>query len=430
MKHLIIIWSLIYSSFTFAFPPVGAVGQNGATTLYPVVNKTPYNQVTNLGAGKALIETGSENQLINPNFEASTLGSAWVNVAGVASVTSTAGEFSSGLQAAKIALTAQALSFSQSVSTSSGQQSQAVVGLLYKVPSAVTDFQVCSLIAGAESTCVPSANLIADNLYHSIEIPAVITPGSTVGIKAKTTATYTQNIFIDAAYVKQGIGTQNLMTDTEYRAQISAACVVTSQDHQFLATPGTLSATSQCAMVFTTGIFTTAPNCTMTLNNPANTVGASIVFLVVPTATGFTSYTTQDGVAAAAKGYTISCKKSGNDYLNSSANVYSQSSGNYDWTSYTPTFTGLGTVTSLSCKHRRVGGDLEGTCTFVTGTTTATLFSMTLPNSLIIDSSKISVSNTTAASGQAVGTTAGNGALNYSLTVSYTHLTLPTNREV
>lgn len=55
----------------------------------------------------------------------------------------------------------------------------------------------------------------------------------------------------------------------------------------------------------------------------------------------------------------------------------------YGWTSYTPTFTGLGTVTSIDCKHRRVSEELEVQCKFTTGTHTATEARISFPNSLV-----------------------------------------------
>lgn len=45
---------------------------------------------------------------------------------------------------------------------------------------------------------------------------------------------------------------------------------------------------------------------------------------------------------------------------------------NYDWTAYTPTFTGFGTVSSPECQHKREGSDQLIRCKFAAGTTTAT----------------------------------------------------------
>jgi hypothetical protein len=50
----------------------------------------------------------------------------------------------------------------------------------------------------------------------------------------------------------------------------------------------------------------------------------------------------------------------------------------YDWTSYTPTFTGFGTVTSPECQHKREGSDQLIRCKFTSGTATATEGRVTL----------------------------------------------------
>ena len=57
-----------------------------------------------------------------------------------------------------------------------------------------------------------------------------------------------------------------------------------------------------------------------------------------------------------------------------------------DWQSYTPTFTGLGTVSSLNAKWRRVGDSINVAFTVGAGTTTAALASMSLP--FAIDTTK------------------------------------------
>lgn len=51
-----------------------------------------------------------------------------------------------------------------------------------------------------------------------------------------------------------------------------------------------------------------------------------------------------------------------------------------DWSAYTPTFTGLGTVTNISFYWRRVGGNLETTGKFISGTPTAVEVRISLPN--------------------------------------------------
>jgi hypothetical protein len=57
-----------------------------------------------------------------------------------------------------------------------------------------------------------------------------------------------------------------------------------------------------------------------------------------------------------------------------------------DWQSYTPTFTGFGTVSTQSFRYRRVGGSLEVQGRFTLGTSTATEARISLPSGLSVDS--------------------------------------------
>ena len=53
-----------------------------------------------------------------------------------------------------------------------------------------------------------------------------------------------------------------------------------------------------------------------------------------------------------------------------------------DWQSYTPTFTGFGTATTIQFQYRRVGADLEVRGKFTAGTTTATEGRVSFPSGL------------------------------------------------
>ncbi len=61
-----------------------------------------------------------------------------------------------------------------------------------------------------------------------------------------------------------------------------------------------------------------------------------------------------------------------------------------DWQSYTPTFTGLGTPTSVGFNWRRVGDSIEVQGKFTVGTSTATEARIGLPSGLTVsDTTKI-----------------------------------------
>lgn len=95
------------------------------------------------------------------------------------------------------------------------------------------------------------------------------------------------------------------------------------------------------------------------------------------TASNSTSYRLILHVAStSASAYTVKC-----DNFAVSPQVITQGTPVTDWTSYTPTFAGLGTVTGIDFKWRRVGDSIQIKGAATTGTPTATTASFTLPNS-------------------------------------------------
>lgn len=87
------------------------------------------------------------------------------------------------------------------------------------------------------------------------------------------------------------------------------------------------------------------------------------------------------------------------------ANNISTSTNVTDWAAYTPTLgAGFGSATNISFFYARSGDTLLVKGTFTTGTTAASLGSFTLPSGLSINTSKISISNTTSNPGPQVGT--------------------------
>lgn len=355
---------------------------NGVTTFN---FKAP--NVTRVTGGGLIEDSGSSNLLSNPNFEGGTTG--WTCTVGTCTSTSTSGEFSQGSSALKVALSTQAMNVSQAVTIAAGSITQHVVGVRYRVPSTMTDFQICTLVNGAEKTCVPSANLILNDTYQSIEIPEVATPSQTLGIKFKTTSSYTGNAFFDAAYVKAGIGSQNLQLDNVYSAQVSSTGVVSGENKDWINGNCVNSPTGVFTCTPVSGIFTTTPNC-VTVNTEGNGGSGLISSFNVATSTASSLvFSTANAGTSANYKFSVICQKSGNDYLASSAAVYSQASANYDWTAYTPSFQGFGTPTSVECQHARDGGDLLVRCKFAAGTTTASEARIGLPSGLTSASSSV-----------------------------------------
>lgn len=70
--------------------------------------------------------------------------------------------------------------------------------------------------------------------------------------------------------------------------------------------------------------------------------------------------------------------------LSASQSAAAANQTDYGWTSYTPTFTGFGTVTTHSCWHSRISQNLFLQCNFTVGTPTSVEARVSLPNSLVI----------------------------------------------
>ena len=64
-----------------------------------------------------------------------------------------------------------------------------------------------------------------------------------------------------------------------------------------------------------------------------------------------------------------------------------------NWIAYTPTVSGLGTITNTQCRYRRVGDSMDISCSGSAGTTAASAVRISLPSGYSIDTSKAMASN-------------------------------------
>lgn len=364
----------------------GSATQNfvDLTTTQTVAGAKTFSNDLTVNANISAYNYDKDNMLVNGNIE-NPLSTEWTCTVGTCSRTTATGEFSKDTAALKVVLSAQAMNVSQTITTPTGIQKQGFARAIYRVPATMADFQICTLVDAAEQTCVPTANLIKDDTFRSIEIP--LTFGTTsAGIKFKTTSAYTANAYFDGAIVAQGLGLQNLQGDAIYSAEVTASTgTIVKQEIGSMSLIASCTAASPSVCTFTTGRFTIKPYCWASFGNNAgaNEPGVS-AFANVTSATSVSigAINTGTGGYITGRTLTLTCQKSGNDYLASSANVYSQASANYSRRAYTPTFTGFGTVTGIDCYESRDGGINEIDCKFTSGTPTAVNGTVTLPTGL------------------------------------------------
>ncbi len=164
----------------------------------------------------------------------------------------------------------------------------------------------------------------------------------------------------------------SLKLDNVYSATITSTGAITSQNKTFI-TSCTNASPAVCT--FTSGIFTVNPSCEVTVRE-----GASPKALIAIATTSSVSVALDTGSKLA---FDIVCQKQGNDYLQASADTYTQASANYSRTVYTPTFTNLGTPTSVSCFSSRTGETMTVECSFIPSSTGGSPATITLPNSLL-----------------------------------------------
>jgi len=345
--------------------------QNGAGTTVAKISGDGYLNTT---------YSDPLNMLKNGGLELSHI-TDWTCTVGTCARTTTAGQFTQGLASLKVTLAAQSMNVSQTITTPSGIMKQGFARFTYRIPATgVVTPTITITVDSTLQVTVPSDKLLMDGMFHQIEVPFIF--GSTDVKVSYLTGVSTGDVFIDMTGVYQGLGLQNLQGDTVYSAKISASCVVSDENKDWINGNGTLSATSTCAMSFIGNLGLSSPmNCTAT-TAPLADVGGNSVFFMANSTTGITTRVVQDSATAIARPIYITCQKSSTDYLAASSQVYSQASANTDWKSCTFStlaWQGLGTVTNNSLQCRRSSGMLEMKGSFTTGTVAALVAQIPLP---------------------------------------------------
>lgn len=322
---------------------------------------------------------GSKNFINNPGFE-NGVTKDWVNSAGVFTTTSVASEIGEAgtKKSAKIALTSQILNFSQTISTVNFNIKQGVVGFSYNYPATATDGFIKISVDGAVQTTVPTSNLILDGKYHKLEVP-VLFGSSTLKLEFGTVSAITGNVFIDGTYLKQGFGALFLNGDTGFMARVDVNGTVLTQSKPFISS---CTNANPRVCTFVANTFSVNPICIVGANSGGGGANKTWDFAGITTIAAYVQEReASTGTASQAAPFSLFCMKQGADYTGASGSAYVASNANYARRPYTPTFTGLGTVSGVSCNESRDGEFNEIDCTFTAGTTTAVEARVSLPGS-------------------------------------------------
>lgn len=234
-----------------AYPPTTIQGQSDATATTKFNFQVPNNQYTDLGGIKSLIETGNNNLLKNPGFEASTYSTSWTITNSTGSLDTT--NEVQGLQGAALSLSAQTGDLiRQSISPSSNLASQNFEASC-RVKTSLTSIQVCGLVSNTEQTCVSVA---PNDVSGLVTTNFISSSGATVGVKVKATSTETGSVYVDDCYVGQA---RNIGTTSQ--AILMGGLTITGCTGAWTTTSTTLTTFAvQTSCVYTTFGNALAPN--------------------------------------------------------------------------------------------------------------------------------------------------------------------------
>lgn len=426
MKLLTYLFTLFFVLNAMAVAPYGIKGQSQSGTLYSNVHQFPNNQVTNMGGINALVETGNKNILVNPSFEHSTFSTGWTNSAGTFAEDLVVEV--DGLKAAKVTLTAQALTLHQDSTLYQAQFADGVQGLaMVRVKTSVAGIRVCS-----RQNAVVTSNLCvsvqANGKWGLYKVPFTL-GGTSNGISINSNGTsvtgdvYVDDAFLGAVDLKQDVPVASFLGSLRHIGATNCQWSVTStasySNYAVDADCTTPTASSPSIKAPTTKIpalvipagsplgnyqivvkggfngSSTGNQCWWRLNDGTNSTspfGAIDIDTGVSSAPGatlnynLTSSSSDTTIQFQAQSDASNCDIVNNRtwtelsfelyYIPSTgSSFYSSTNADTDWASCghtTSDFTGFGTVTNIETQCKRQGSDLLMRGKFTVGTTTAT----------------------------------------------------------
>lgn len=371
---------LIFSVASFAAnEPVFIQGQQESNKTKIRDFQTPNKQATKLAADQFLVETGNTNILSNPSFEHQTFSTGWTNSVGT--FTQETSVLIDGKASAKLVLSAQTMSLTQSSTLYAVQFADGVQGLaMVRIKSDIA-LKVCSTNNGTVSTtnCVTTNT---DSKWGLYKIPFILGATSN-GISIASSGSVSGTVYVDDAFVGAiNLESQNgacITADctTTFSAKVSGAApgVVTGENLDFINGSCTRSGTgSQVATCgFNSGTFTVTPNCQCSVGNPGPLGATNLDCVIDSTNTNSSQVVvnTSANATASAREFTVSCQKQGADFTQAEAkktgNVFTTQCGANCVDTFSAKVSAAGIVSGKNVDW------INGNCTVSSGLRTCTL---------------------------------------------------------
>lgn len=243
-------------------------------------------------------------------------------------------------------------------------------------------------------------------LYYPCPYNAGTPANSYVDVVVKHTASNSTSIIIDEMMIQQANSLGAGVPNNTYSAVVagtaspSTVSAVTPSGSAWI-TSCTRSATGRWACPISG--FNLKPNCNLTKVTASGSTGPWIpqYDYAGSTNTSLVFFANDSTNTAVNTNFIVNCQRAEADFIQP---AITPNQWNYGPTAYTPTFgAGFGTPTNVSLFHWRTGKFLNVSGAFTSGTTSAAIGSISLPNGLTIDASALGINNTTSNPGQEVG---------------------------
>ena len=410
-----ILLALLISSQAFAgLPPPTVKSQSDSTAKTIFQIQAPHNQFTDLGGVKTLIETGNGNILPDPGFEALTSG--WTASGGATATANSTAKGTGALGYDWDSNSAAQTLQSTSVTIPAGLAGKNGIASCNIKTVSGTATHTFTVNDGTNDIVTPitiqssTAAFLGSNEGNKINF--VFPTSGTIRIKLAAVNANEPEIYIDDCSIQlaNNVYDAPLVTAwTAYTPTFTGFGTATSVQFQYRRngsdlevrgkfTSGTSTAT-EARVSFPTGLTSSGTSVIPSIRlcgDQVRDTNASIYFrdsiLCEPSVSYATfgkqtdtdnALTKQLGTGMALSGRVLSLSFSVPISGWAAVSAVSSDQTDYDWTSYTPTFTGFGTVTSPECQHSRVASNLLLRCKFTSGTPTAVEARVSLLNSLV-----------------------------------------------
>lgn len=196
---------LLISSQAFAgLPPTTAKGQTDASGKVTFNLQVPESQATRINGTTALLETGNQNKLKNPGFEAATL-SDWTSTGGIFAKDVATGDVCTGKASGAwdaSAATQHLTSAAVTINAGDGLSGQnGVVSCRFKCDVASTCTHTLGAWNGSADLTTPVSITSSNTGYVRTSVNFVMPASGTVALRVNSVASNEPNLLIDDCYL-------------------------------------------------------------------------------------------------------------------------------------------------------------------------------------------------------------------------------------